>query len=101
MTWGKNTWFASGFQFYEGWRCLIRASLQWTYVVGLERTGEVACGRPERNRREDLLRTPDAGHLDLLWHGSDLPRWNLPVSFSMLLIIRGVVFESVVWDFVV
>lgn len=53
MTWGKNTWFASGFQFYKGWYCLIRVSLQWIYVMGLEKAGGVACGRPERNRCED------------------------------------------------
>lgn len=32
---------------------------------------------------------------------SDLPRFNLPVNFSRLLIIRGLVFESVIWGFVV
>lgn len=50
---GKITWFASGFQFHKGSLCLIRASLQWKYVIGLEKTGGVACGRPKRNRCED------------------------------------------------
>lgn len=41
------------------------------------------------------------GYLYLLWHLSDVPRFNLPVNFSMLLIIRGLVSESVIWSFVV
>lgn len=31
----------------------------------------------------------------------DLPCFNLPVSFSMLLITRGMFFESAIWGFVV
>lgn len=48
-----------------------------------------------------LLRAPDAGGILGFAVASALPRCNLPVSFSMLLIMSGVVFESVIWGFVV
>lgn len=56
MTWGENTWFVSGFEFYMDGLCLTRASLQLKYVMRLEKTkgvswkNRIASGGPEMKR---------------------------------------------------